>query len=941
MTDRSSPSRRKAHNTCTDAQSATGDESLSPAKQFRLTPKQREAISLMPTRNVQIVACAGSGKTEVIARGIAEIIGKGVHPSSVVAFTFTEKAAEELKARIRHFLSSRAAGAASLGDMYAGTIHSFCFETLKELRPGYRAFDVLDDASRVAYLSKPANYYHAVGLVGLQHDKGLNKYRTISSFITAYEIVLNEGISLRRLQKSEPRLADCIKKYLAALHEDRYLDFSTMIHKLVVLLENRKSGAAKELQSRVRHVVVDEYQDINGLQERLIKAMAGRRTRVAVVGDDDQGIYGWRGAVVDYIRDFRRNFPNVKTVKLQDNFRSTRGIVKLTNAYIGQNRDRISKKMIAKFPMGYEAPDIQYKHFDSEEEQARFIIRHIRELVGSDFVDKSGRRFALGLGDFGILVRRNDEATRLLPFLREARIECVVDSGESVFEQEIAQAVLDALDWVFGVSDQSPADVAKAFRLAVRAGGRKLPQQAALVRALKALKGELDRVASKGTRDYLPALGLQGEFHKLLAALDIPGIELTDSEHFYLASVSQAISDYEKVWQRLRYREYKYFRGFVTAWGQQSYAVPGTPVGDITGAVKVMTIHKAKGLEFPVVFVPYLIKKRKQHRRTLVPGRLYDTARYEGNEEDERRVYYVALTRTQKYLFLSGMREDPTVKRPREPATVAAELDQKLLSAPAKLQPQRSGLSERHPDHSFATTFSELCAYGRCGYDYKLRHYYGYNAGVPAFFGYGAQIHNILNLIHTKYRDTKLSNEKIAKLVDEHFYLRYAPGEMASSARRAATKVVQHYVKDNFDEFPKILETEKRFETALGDTLITGQIDLIKEMDPGTTDVKKVAVIDFKSDSSLLYKADSKHQVRLYVDATRKVLGMEPVKATIQDLDKGTERDVDIADAKIGRTMAELGKRIDGIRARRYTPISTPRVCGGCDYCQICKHAAA
>ncbi len=892
----------------------------------------------MAARNVQIVACAGSGKTEVISRGIAEIVRKSAAPSSIVAFTFTEKAAEELKARIRHILMELAPGISGLGDMYAGTIHSYCFEALKELRPEYRSYDVLDEAARVAYLSKPFNYYNRLNLIRLQKANGLTKFTTVARFIGAVELFLNEGIRASKLRKTDSRMAEAIEAYRKALSEDRYLDFSTMIHELVVLLETDKA-ARKAFHAKVRHIVVDEYQDVNGLQERLIRAMAGPNTLVTVVGDDDQSIYGWRGAVVDYIKNFPKAFPRVKTVTLEDNFRSTSAIVSLANSYIARNRSRLPKKMVAKGKMSPQRSDIQYRHFDTEESQARFIARRIRELIGSDFTGKDGKQFALGLGDVGILVRSNADVERLLPFLAQAGIDYVVDSGESVFEQLIVRLVLDIFDWVFGMPTQ-PLDTLVGLYLSnLRDGTRTVPAKADILRRIRAMKRRLDAIARKGNRDYLPDLGLQGVFHELLGELGVPNTVLTDAEHFYLASLSLAVSDYEKVWQRLRHSEYKYFRGFVTAWAQYSYAVPGSQVGGMTGRVKVMTIHKAKGLEFPIVFIPYLNKKRKPNpRSSFIPATLFNSARYDGTEEDDRRVYYVAVTRSQKYLFLSGMEQDDTVRKSREPAAMVAELDAALLSAPKVLRPPKSGLAERKPDHAFATTFSELSAYGRCGYDYKLRYFFGYNAGVPAAFGYGTQIHNILNLIHTRYKDKSLSNAELEQLVNRHFYLRYAPGQMSKNARKAAVKVVQNYVRSHSHEFPTILETEKSFEAAIGDTLINGQIDLIKRLD-ATGKLQEVEVVDFKSDSALLYKPDSQHQVRLYVAASRDSLNLDPKKATIQDLETGKKEDVKIGNAEMQETFKVLVDRIDGLRAGKFIPVKSKQVCPECDFHRICPHA--
>jgi DNA helicase-2/ATP-dependent DNA helicase PcrA len=412
-------------------------------------------------------------------------------------------------------------------------------------------------------------------------------------------------------------------------------------------------------------------------------------------------------------------------------------------------------------------------------------------------VDKRGNSYAISYGDMAVLIRTNADIRRFLPYLVEAGIPHVVDSGEIVFEQEIVTLTLACLDWIFRRNDQqnqSVTEVTAPYFQYLNQQGHAGVSKARVRTELTNLRSALDKIAAKGRKDYLPNLGLQGIFHQLLEAMGLAEVDLSESNHYYLATLSQAISDYEAVWQRLRHTEYKYFRGFIRAWGQFSYAVPSRSDIQPIKAVKVMTIHKAKGLEFPVLFMPYLNKKRKgRGADVFVDESLYDSDRYAGGEEEERRVYYVALTRAEKYLFLSGMRHDSEVKHERQPADFIHELRRGLLAPPQKLVLKKSGLPERKSDtYDFSTTFSELSAYGRCGYDYKLRHVFGYNAGVPVAFGYGTQIHNILNIIHRNYRDRPLSNEEIEKLIKKHFYLRYAPQAGTNGLFREPFRLQSH-----------------------------------------------------------------------------------------------------------------------------------------------------
>lgn len=393
-------------------------------QKLKLKGQQKKAIELMPDHNVQIIACAGSGKTEIVSRGISEIIKRGTRPSEVVAFTFTEKAAEELKSRIRSILLQEQPERSDIGDMYVGTIHSYCFEKLKELKPEYKSYGVLDDASRVAWLSKPHNYYDKIRLVHFEKHMDINKYSVIDRFVLTMDIIYNENIKISSIRNKSQALADSVEAYKKAINKDKYLDFSTMIDDLVVLLERDRSFR-KKFQTKLKYLIVDEYQDINGLQERLIRAMVGPETKITVVGDDDQSIYNWRGAIVSNIIKFKKRFNDVKKIKIENNFRSTRGIVELANNYIRKNKRRLDKAMLAEDTEKavYNKQDIQYKHFKNDSQQFEFILQKIKELVNADFIDKTGTPYALSYGDMAILIRTNSDIQRILPYLEKSKID--------------------------------------------------------------------------------------------------------------------------------------------------------------------------------------------------------------------------------------------------------------------------------------------------------------------------------------------------------------------------------------------------------------------------------------------------------------------------------------------------------------------------------------
>ena len=308
------------------------------------TKPQIEAISHRKG-HLQIVACPGSGKTEVVAQRISGMIQDGVGPKTIAAFTFTEKAAEELKSRVRGILENDCPERSDVGDMFIGTIHEFCYRMIMEVDPAYRTYDILDDARRVAFLAKPNNFFENVGLVRLKEHYGLRHYDTINRFMYSTDIMLMDNISPKDLD--DKRFAECFEKYLQTLDDERYFDFSTIIHKFVTEIMNDPEKR-KAVSDRIKHVVLDEYQDVNGQQELLLSLLSKDADSVCVVGDDDQCIYHWRGSDPSLITTFKERYQDgydVTQINLGTNFRSTDAIVHTAASLIRNNPNRLKKSM--------------------------------------------------------------------------------------------------------------------------------------------------------------------------------------------------------------------------------------------------------------------------------------------------------------------------------------------------------------------------------------------------------------------------------------------------------------------------------------------------------------------------------------------------------------------------------------------------------------------
>ena len=301
------------------------------------TKNQQEALDYRGG-NLLIIVCAGSGKTQVLSRRIALLVSEGVPKESIIAFTFTDMAAGELKSRIRKELASlREEGRiddASLGEIYIGTIHSFSLQLLKEIHPSYRNYDIIDEKRQAAII---VSKYLDFGLDKLQ---GANsKIETIRRFIETLNIIYRENLDVDNLKNQD--LINSVHQYQNFIKQrpNCFLTFDEIIAELTSVIESNEAIRA-QVQNRFTNIFVDEYQDVDDRQEQLIRLLSndGQTAAVCAVGDDDQAIYRFRGATVTNILTFEDRYPSVNRITLSTNFRSSHAIVEIANAAVSGQR---------------------------------------------------------------------------------------------------------------------------------------------------------------------------------------------------------------------------------------------------------------------------------------------------------------------------------------------------------------------------------------------------------------------------------------------------------------------------------------------------------------------------------------------------------------------------------------------------------------------------
>lgn len=892
--------------------------------------------------HLRIVACPGSGKTETVSRRVAELVKKGVEPSTIVAFTFTNKAADGLKSRIRTMLEEWG-GRRDVGDMYVGTIDSFCLYMLKKLKPEYRSFEILDSARRAAFVDR---WYNVLGLADLAD---LGKWRTMAKFCRSVDRAVTEGVDMSSI--SNEAFVSCYEAYAKKLREERFFDFISIIATLLDVLE-RDPDALAQVGRDVKHVVFDEYQDVNKLQETLLEFLSRGADSVCVVGDDDQNIFQWRGSDISHIRDFSERYDrrSVTTENLDVNYRATDALVRVAGRLAARNTNRIPKNMRAyEHKGGFESGDIVRHHFATDTEEFEYVCDTMDCLRGTGFEEKGAGR-PLSYRDMAVIVRTNEDAARIMRHMSGRGVPCVADSGTNVFERPVVSLALDCIMYAFeqdgyqtdGVPD--PAELEGRYAEAVPSGDAR-----AFSKGLEAVKARAGAVIAKGVRDWLPNLGLQEFYHRILNAMGAERGCLSEADMYNLAVLSAAISDYEYVYRSLRARQVVGLKWFISQFAENEYADPARGDPGQVDAVRVLTIWKAKGLEFPAVFVPSFDKRRRPNpSQVFIDDGLYDKARYDGGDEDDRRAYYTAVTRSQKYLFLTsaekreiGVSQKPP-KKSRKPSPFLDEMAGAEFSPAAPIdRPKTEGGAGAARADLIQSSYSELSMYDRCPHDYRLRHVMGFSAGVPAAFGYGTNIHNILNYLHAGFEQNGAVPDEahIRKLFGRMFYLRFAPGAVNENMKEAGIKVVLNYMRLHGGDFERILETEKRFEFTVAGALISGSIDLLKRVGDGGA--SGIEIIDFKSDrrgDDGRYELNHSEQVRFYAYAVQESLGSRPAVATIHHLDTQARDPVDISGAALDATKKKIAEKVDLIRRRSFDPTPEDAKCRGCDFRALCPH---
>ena len=647
---------------------------------FGLNDEQRDAVT-STEGFVRVMAGAGSGKTRALAHRFAYLVNEvGILPANILCVTFTNKAANEMRRRIRSLTGDNDTG-------FISTFHGFCVAVLQE--DGYfvqypKSFLVLDNSDIDSMLKiiyeergltlRDMTFSNARDMIEIEKCKNRPQYYL--------DVIAMDTDALKKKYDEAVSAKDVI--FYGYLYQQKKcfgLDYNDLI-KFTLYIFSKSDEIRLKWQQRLEYIMIDEFQDIDGLQYELMQALCAYHKNLFIVGDPDQTIYSWRGANVKHILDFDKNFPKVKTIMMMKNYRSTPEIIAAANSLIDKNTVRMKKQLIPTLPKGER---VVYSHAKTTKEEANSIAERIKKL------SKAGVPY----GDITILYRAHYIARTIEEGLMRAEIPYTVYSGVQFFDR---MEIKDALSYLRLIAYRDDLSFMRIVNTPKRNIGEKrmrfLKEYAAANGCLlyDALVKSIDEpmFANTQARRFVKLIERFSSIYHTMPASELLSAVLNESGYEEalrtegaqdrldnLAELKQAVYEYETgCGEESRLEDFLSHVALLT--NADAAAAPN--------AVKLMTVHTAKGLEFPYVFICGLDEGMFPSKRT---------SSFEAMEE-ERRLAFVAMTRAEKGLYLSDAEGRGLDGSFRYPSRFVFDIDRQLMDYSTELDPALKAEAQRY-----------------------------------------------------------------------------------------------------------------------------------------------------------------------------------------------------------------------------------------------------
>lgn len=880
-----------------------------------LSEGQREAVETID-EDLEIIACAGAGKTGVVTRRIINILNSkpDVLPENIVAFTFTKKAAEELKSRINTYGKAVLGHTKGFAHMYVGTIHGFCIRMLQNYIPEFQKFTVLDEIQTKLFVER---YYEECGMQDLE----LKKYIETSLFITVMS-VLNENWFEQ--DKWDEKTRTAFEKYQKKMYEDKKFDYSLILREMINQLETN-SEFATIIKNKVKYLTVDEYQDTNPVQEKLIGILKSFGANICVVGDDDQTIYQFRGSDPQNILTFKERYEIKKYIVLDKDYRSTSGIVDVARRVIVNNDMRLPKTMTSGCTTKYDIGDLAYEEYQDIEDEFEFIARRIIKL----------HEIGIPYSEIAILLRKRKVSGKVAEILEEYDIPFVVEGVNDLFGTKECKAAKGIYEYLNG----------------------DIPATELFERWLE-IDYPLDKKEVADALQYLATIdvkeiklysefNIQAIYHEFLRRVSIVenGKAETEILMYNLGKFSQVIADYEIINYTLKPRtKLNNFCSFLKYTASQYY-----PEGYLTNsyakpdAVSIMTVHQSKGLEFAAVFIPQLNRNFFPTQRVggkgiwhvIEKSWITNAERFDGDIEEERKLFYVAVTRAKKYLYLT--RSETSHDKYISPFLEEAKESSYLVKYDGNIQYALENIpSVKQESMPISLNFSLLEDYFDCPYRFKLSMFYGFEQPIVPALGYGNVLHEIVKNIHiAALNGESLTKDDVKRMIDESFYLPYATPKLEENMYKSVTRAINNYVEHNRDEMKNVHMTEADIEIDMGDGIkVNGRIDLVKKISSG--DNEQIAIVDFKTANKEVVESINKEQLKIYALGYQELTGETADYMEVYQLDSEQSIKESVTETVIQEVRKEITDAAVNIRNSHLPRKCNKENCSKCHLNHLC-----
>jgi ATP-dependent DNA helicase UvrD/PcrA len=962
-----------------------------------LNEAQRQAVT-HDAGPLLIVAGAGTGKTTVITRRIAHLIGQGrARPEEILALTFTDKAAAEMEARVDELVPY------GYADVEIATFHAFGDSLLRghSLEIGLQNdFRVLSRPEQVIFLrdrlfelplsrlrplGDPTRYLHAlITLVSRCKDEDIapDDYRTCAARLLLEASETPDDADRADRAAVQMELAATYTRYQELMGQAGVIDFGDQIVLALRLLRARPH-VLSYYQRRFRYVLVDEFQDTNYAQFELVKLLSARHRNVAVVADDDQAIYRWRGAAISNVVGFLDHYTGARQIVLTENFRSHQSILDAAYTLIQHNNpDRLEVKSgidkhltAVREPAG---PAPRHWHYETASQEADAVAQTIRENVEQGTWKHN---------DVAVLVRSNDDAEAFLRALNLRNIPWTFSGNAGLYGRPEVRLLLAFLRAVahpddsvsmhyLASSDLYQVPIVDLTRCATHADRkhRWLFDVLRLADEIPELAAELSEEARLAIRHMVGDLVRYMELGREMPTGELLYQFLVDSG--WLARMSKAatardeaeVQNISKFFRRIqdasRALRYDNIREFVKHLDALIDAGedPAVAEADVeTPAVRVLTVHKAKGLEFPVVFLVHLVQGKfpvQKRRDTLeVPAELSKDLVASGDfhVQEERRLFYVGITRARRELILTSARDYGGTRERKVsqfvlealelPKDAARPFKGKAVEEIERFAPP-AALDEAAPppmapDEDLLISHKQVDDYQTC----PLKYRYVHQLRVPILrhhtVVYGSTIHEVVEFYlkrrvegnYTALEDLLAEYDK--KWLNQGF-LTWEHQEARKAAGREALTRFWHHEEA---EGTKPTYVEKDFAFAVGATRVRGRFDRVDE------DLLGAVIVDYKTSEVTKQKEADRRvaaslQLKMYALAWREMTGHLPQRVELRFIETNVVGRHEPTESDVEQALAAVEAAADGIRARRYEATPSRNACRYCAYSQICPFTA-